>query len=51
MTPFNNEHPAIVGPEKDRLTFLPRHVGTQMLTVENFLYTQFAKLGPTYSGG
>lgn len=42
---------ATVVPGKDRLTFLPRHFGTHMLTVENFLYTQFAKLCPTYTGG
>ena len=54
MKPFNNEQPAIVAtvvPEEDRLTFLPRHFGMHMLTVENVLYTQFAKLCPTYTGG
>ncbi|MDR4470909.1 MAG: hypothetical protein MRJ68_21840 [Nitrospira sp.] len=54
MKPLNNEQPAIVAtlvPEEDRLTFLPRHVGMHMLTVEHGLYAQFAKLGPSYSGG
>ena len=54
MKPFNSEQPAIVAtvvPEEDRLEFLPRHFGTHMLTVENCLYTQFAKLCPTYTGG
>lgn len=54
MKPFNNEQPAIVATlvsEEDRLTFLPRHFGTHMLTVENCLYAQFAKLCPTYTGG
>ena len=54
MKPFNNEQPAIVAtvvPEEDRLTFLPRHFGTHMLTVEHALYSQFANLCPTYTGG
>ncbi len=54
MKPFNNEQPAIVAtlvPEEDRRTFLPRHFGTHMLTVENVLYAQFAKLCPSYIGG
>ncbi len=54
MKPFNNEQQAIVAtvvPEEDRLEFLPRHFGTHMLTVENCLYAQFAKLCPTYIGG
>ncbi|MDR4466399.1 MAG: antirestriction protein [Nitrospira sp.] len=54
MKQFNNEQQAIVAtlvPEKDRLEFLPRHFGMHMLTVENCLYTQFAKLCPTYTGG
>ncbi|MEK6784644.1 MAG: antirestriction protein [Nitrospirota bacterium] len=54
MKQFNNEQQAIVVtvvPEEDRLTFLPRHFGKHMLTVENCLYTQFAMLCPTYTGG
>ena len=54
MKPFNNEQRAIVAtvvPEEDRLEFLPRHFGTHMLTVENYVYAQFAKLCPTYTGG
>ena len=54
MKPFNNEQPAIVAtvvPEEDRLEFLPRHFGKHMLTVENYVYAQFAKLCPTYIGG
>lgn len=37
--------------EEDRLDFLPRHFGKHMLTVENYLYAQLAKLCPTYTGG
>ncbi len=54
MKEFNNEQLAIVAtlvPDKDRLTFLPRHFGHHMLTVENALYALFAKLCPTYTGG
>lgn len=54
MKPFNNEQPAIVAtlvPDQGRLAFLPRHFGKDMLTVENVIYTQFAKLCPTYTGG
>jgi len=54
MKPFNNEQPAIVAtvvPEEARLEFLPRHFGTHMLTVENYVYAQFATLCPTYTGG
>jgi hypothetical protein len=54
MKPFNHEQPSIVAslvPEEERLDFLPRHFGTHMLTVENFLYAQFTNLCPTYTGG
>lgn len=54
MTHLNNEQQAIVAtlvPEEDRLDFLPRHFGKHMLTVENALYSQFAKLCPSYTGG
>ena len=54
MTHFNHEQPSIVAtvvPEEDRLTFLPRHFGMHMLTVENYVYAQLAKLCPTYTGG
>ena len=54
MKQFNNEQQAIVAtlvPEEDRLEFLPRHFGPHMLTVEHFLYAQFANLCPTYTGG
>ena len=54
MKPFNNEQPAIMAtvvPEEDRLTFLPRHFGMHMLTVEHDIYSQFAHLCPTYTGG
>jgi len=54
MKPFNHEQQSIVAtvvPEEDRLKFLPRHFGKHMLTVENALYSQFAKLCPTYTGG
>ena len=54
MKPFNNEQQAIVAtvvPEEDRLEFLPRHFGKEMLTIENYLYAQFGNLCPTYTGG
>ena len=54
MKPFNHEQQSIVATlvlEEERLTFLPRHFGRHMLIVENSLYSQFAKLCPTYTGG
>ena len=54
MKPFNHEQPSIVAtlvPEEERLDFLPRHFGKHMLTVETYIYSQFAKLCPTYTGG
>ena len=54
MKPFNHEQQSIVAtlvPEEERLDFLPRHFGRHMLIVENSLYSQFAKLCPTYTGG
>lgn len=54
MKQFNPEQQSIVAtlvPEETRLTFLPRHFGPHMLTVENALYAQFATLCPTYTGG
>ncbi len=54
MQTSHNEQQSIVAtlvPGEGRLKFLPRHFGTHMLTVENSLYAQFAKLCPTYTGG
>ena len=54
MKPFNHEQQSIVAtlvPEEERLKFLPGHFGRHMLTVEHALYSQFAKLCPTYTGG
>jgi hypothetical protein len=54
MKPFNHEQQSIVAtlvPEAGRLDFLPRHFGKHMLTVENDIYSQFANLCPSYTGG
>lgn len=54
MTTSHNEQHSIIATlvqDKDRLAFLPRHFGTHMLTVERFIYSQFANLCSSYRGG
>lgn len=38
-------------PESERLDFLPRHFGRQMMAVEQHLLTRLAALSPDYTGG
>ena len=54
MHQFNHEQQSIVAtlvPDENRVEFLPRHFGAHMLTVERYLYSQFANLCPAYTGG
>ena len=37
--------------DDQRLDFLPRHFGTLMLNVENYIYNRFDALCPDYDGG
>lgn len=38
-------------PDAERLEFLPRHFGRQMLTVERTVYAHLENLSPDYRGG
>ena len=38
-------------PDAERLEFLPRHFGRQMLTVERAVYAHLGNLSPGYKGG
>jgi hypothetical protein len=38
-------------PDDQRLNFLPRHFGRQMMAVEEHLYARLSELSPDYSGG
>lgn len=54
MQTSSQHHSSIVATlvaDTDRLTFLPRHFGRQMLTVERYVYSQFGTLCPAYRGG
>lgn len=54
MTTSRNEQQAILATvvqDENRLEFLPRHFGRHMMTVERFVYSQFANLCSSYRGG
>lgn len=42
---------ATLVPNAERLDFLPRHFGRQMITVEQYLYTKLSELSGNYTGG
>ena len=42
---------ATLVPDSQRLDFLPRHFGHQMMTVEQLLYARLSELSEDYSGG
>ena len=42
---------ATLVPDAQRLDFLPRHFGHQMMTVEQHLYARLSELSEDYSGG
>ena len=42
---------ATLVPDAQRLDFLPRHFGRQMMTVEQHLYSRLSELSQDYTGG
>jgi hypothetical protein len=42
---------ATLVPDAQRLDFLPRHFGRQMMTVEHHLYSRLSELSQDYTGG
>jgi hypothetical protein len=42
---------ATLVPDTQRLDFLPRHFGRQMMTVEQHLYSRLSELSQDYTGG
>ena len=52
---MNTENNSIITatlvPDHQRLDFLPKHFGRQMMAFENHLYTRLSQLSESYTGG